>query len=455
MKKVIYLLMSLLMIAFTTYAQDKAHNGDQPRDQDELKLHECIIFDDGEVYLLVDRDQDRIRLKDQIRLHDGTVVESNGMFTDAEGVSQTLRQGECLDMDGNRYASHEGFRRNIQIREQAMNQPHYVFRKGQLYSEQNQQRMQVRERIRLGDATVDHDGNLELAQARTRLCEGECLDPDGNLYGSQAQFRKHAQLRLQAMSMEHFMFRDGAMYQVRNQIQSQIKTPVTLANGIEVRADGAIQTRDQTRLRLRDGECLDREGSVFDSQTQFREQTQVRLMAMNQEHFVYQDGVLFHILNQERQRVREQVRLRDGTTVDPDGTVRTRTREQSRLRNGECFGTDGNRFSSQQQFREQTQNQFTAMSEPHFFYQNGKAYQMKNQIRTQLHERWSLKNGLVINPDGSYQMKNGNPIVLEMANTLTGKENVTKTATVLVNGCSNAFRIESRCVTGKGLNAKV
>ncbi len=31
---------------------------------------------------------------------------------------------------------------------------------------------------------------------------------------------------------------------------------------------------------------------------------------------------------------------------------------------------------------------------------------MKNQIKVQVQERWSLNNGIVVNPDGTYELRN-------------------------------------------------
>ncbi len=382
MKKVTYLLLAVFAVVFSMQAQDKDRDQDRLQDKDAIRLRDCLLFDDGTVYLLADRtqdrdqlqdrdgdlDQDKIRLRDQIRLNDGTIVKTDGAFVDANGVQQRLRQGECVDMDGNRYASHDQFRQQLQVRSQAMNQAHYVYQDGQMFLVQNQQRSQIRQRLHLGEASVDPKGKLEFAnQARTQLRNGECLDPDGNLYGSQAQFRKHAQLRIQAMSQEHFTFKNGVMYQVRNQVQSRVQSNVSLPNGVIINADGSIHLRDRDRLQLRDGECVDTEGNVFESQLQFRNHAQVQLMARNQEHFVYQDGALYRVQNQERQRVNEQLRLRDGTTVQTDGTIRKRDQVQTRLRSGECIDPDGNQYGSQEQFRQQMQHQYTAMAEPHFF----------------------------------------------------------------------------------------
>ncbi len=97
---------------------------------------------------------------------------------------------------------------------------------------------QLRAQVKLqAQASLSPDGSYKLQNQQTmRLREGECLDPEGNMYMTEAQFRQQAQLRLQAMAQDHFMFQNGVMLRVQNRQQSQINAQVKLPSGISVNA---------------------------------------------------------------------------------------------------------------------------------------------------------------------------------------------------------------------------
>lgn len=390
-----------VMFAITLRAQDR----------DQIRLQDHLMLQDGIVVQV--HDQDQIRLRDRITLWDGTIVNLDGTYTDDQGVQRRLLAGECLDMDGNWYMSQTQFRQQLQLRTQASEQLHYVMQDGSVIRVQQQARVQLREQARLADGGyVNPDGSFKLRnQEQMRLRTGECLDPEGNYFGSESQFRKNEQLRLQVMSQEHFVYANGKMIRTRNQERSELQQEVTLPDGTIVYPDGAIQLRERDRTRdrihLQDGECVDTEGKIYRSQTQFRDQAQIRLMAMNQEHFLLENGKLFQVRDQQRVQVREQLMIHAGLIVNPDGTCQLQNRQQLRLNNGECLDMEGNRYRTQAQFRTQAQQRLQAMAEPHFFYQNGAVYRNQNQMQSQIRETWKLQDGTVVNPDGTLQLNNG------------------------------------------------
>jgi len=396
MKNMAYL--CLLLIGLSVQAQDL----DQLRDQDRIR--EYLLLQDNE--LLRVRDQDRIRLSEQTTLPDGSVVNPDGTYRDAEGVRQRLRDGECLDLDGNKYSSQEQFQQHLQYRLQAMNQMHFAFQDGKTTQLQNGKATQLRERTALQNGGwVYTDGSFELpGQPPLQLREGQVLDPDGNMYRNQSQFLNTARLRLQANEQEHFAFENGNMLRIQDMQQSQLQQQYRLENGLTVNPDGSYQFRDQERIQLRDGECLDGEGNVYASRQQLREQAQVRLHAMNQEHFIHQDGQVYQVLNQERTRLTERVNLQNGLVINPDGTYRMKNKRQQNLANGECLDQEGNRYQTQTELNQRYQNRFMAMLEPHFFFQNGKLYRSQNQVQVQVKGQWRLENGAVITPNGTYQL---------------------------------------------------
>lgn len=391
----------LVLISIATQAQDR----DRDRDQD--RIHEYLLLKDGKLLQVNDRDQ--VQLRQSLVLLDGSIVNADGSYTNSAGDRIRLHDGECLDMDGNKYISAEQFNQQLQLRQQAMNQLHFVFKDGKTFQRQNEDRTQLRERITLKDGGyLNADGSFRLRdQQQMRLRDGECLDPDGNLYGSEAQFRNYMRQRLQANAQEHFLFQNGKMFRVQNTQQNQLNERLNLQSGLVVNPDGSFLNKTKDRIQLRNGECIDPDGNLYASQVQLRDQAMIRLQAMNQEHFIYQNGQLFRAQNQEQKMVTEKLTLYNGLIINPDGTFQAKNKNQERLANGECLDTEGIRYKNQAEFHQQTQNRLQAMAEPHFLFQDGKLYRTGNQARLQVQDQWKLQNGTIVNPDGSYQLKNG------------------------------------------------
>jgi hypothetical protein len=101
MKKLLTATIMLLAVSFLQ-AQE------QTQDQDRNK----------EVFWV--KDQKRTRLQKELRLKDGTVVQPDGAFRDKKGDRLRLREGECLDMDGNWFANHEKMMERMRNRDKEM-----------------------------------------------------------------------------------------------------------------------------------------------------------------------------------------------------------------------------------------------------------------------------------------------------------------------------------------------
>lgn len=391
----------LLLISFSIQAQDR----DQLRDRD--RIHEYLVLEDG--ILLHVRDQDRIRLHDKLTLLDGTVVNVDGRYKSPEGDRLRLLDGQCLDLDGNKYASQQQFQQHLSYRERATNQLHFAFKDGNLYQIRDGEQVRVTERVALRNGGyLSTDGSYQFQnQPSIRLRQGQSLDEEGNLFQTEAEYRNHTRLRLEANEAEHFEFRNGTMYRIQHETQSQLRGQHALQNGMMINPDGSYQERERERLQLRDGECIDADGNVYASREQFREQAQLHLNAKNQEHFVNENGQMVHILNRERSQVRERIALENGLTVYPDGSFKFRNKKQERLADGEILTPSGNRYQNQQEFNQQMRNRLMAGAQPHFLFQNGKLYRSQNNVQTPAQQRWTLQNGATVNPDGSYQLRDG------------------------------------------------
>ncbi len=397
MKTAVYL--CLLLIGVSIQAQDL----DQLRDQDRLR--DYLVLQDRQ--LLHVRDQDRIHLIKQISLADGSVVNPDGTYRNPEGDRLRLRDGQCLDLDGNKYISEEQFRQHLQYRLQAMDQLHFAFRDGRPLQFQNGEVSQIRERTALQQGGYLYpDGSFELpGQPSMQLRQGQVLDPAGNLYRDQSQFRNQMQLRAQAGEQEHFAFENGTMLRIQKQQQSRLLEQYVLKNGLSVNPDGSYQNRDKETIQLRNGECIDADGNVYASrELLLRDQAQIRLRAMNQEYFIQDNGEMYQVLNQERSRLTQRFQLANGVAINPDGTFTIRNKMQRRLADGECLDGEGNRYQTQAQLNQHYQNRFMAMAEPHFLYRNGRLYRSQNEAQVEVQGRWTLQNGAIIGPDGSYRL---------------------------------------------------
>lgn len=111
MKKIFWMLASLFLFLSGATAQDSLRQrardkaGIQKRDRIHQEDH--LFFQDGKMY----RVQQGVRtpIQEQVRLQNGGVVNPNGTYQLKDQQRQQLRNGECLDMSGNRYLNQNRF----------------------------------------------------------------------------------------------------------------------------------------------------------------------------------------------------------------------------------------------------------------------------------------------------------------------------------------------------------
>jgi hypothetical protein len=63
------------------------------------------------------------------------------------------------------------------------------------------------------------------------------------------------------------------------------------------------------------------------------------------------DGNVYQIRNQEQVQVKEQMKLNNGTVVNPDGTYQVKNQKQMRLKDGECINMSGEMYKNMYQQR--------------------------------------------------------------------------------------------------------
>jgi hypothetical protein len=117
MKKLLTAAIMLLAVSFL-HAQDQTQDQDRIKLQDKKQIHQYLHLENKEVFLV--KDMKRTRLQKELRLKDGTVVQPDGAFRNKKGDRLRLREGECLDMEGNWFANHEKMMERMRNREKEM-----------------------------------------------------------------------------------------------------------------------------------------------------------------------------------------------------------------------------------------------------------------------------------------------------------------------------------------------
>jgi len=140
------------------------------------------------------------------------------------------------------------------------------------------------------------------------------------------------------------------------------------------------------------------------------------------------DGDVLQIRDQEQIRLRDKITLNDGTIVHPDGTYQTRDRIMLRLKDGSCLDMDGVLYRNEYQYRYKIQQENKGLSVEQILAKNrnrfqimmvdGEMYQIKNQSQTMIKEQLRLGNGVVINPDGTYQNRERKQLRLQDGESL-------------------------------------
>ena len=153
---------------------------------------------------------------------------------------------------------------------------------GEMLQLRDRAQVRLKERITLNDGTVITPKGLYTTKngKQLKLRNGECLDNDGIKYRNEYQYRykiqqenkglNQAQIQNRNQNRIHYVFVDGETYQIRNQLQKRLQTSMTLNNGTVVNPDGTYKAKNRKQLRLKDGECLNMDGKLYQNQIQHR-----------------------------------------------------------------------------------------------------------------------------------------------------------------------------------------
>jgi len=167
--------------------------------------------------------------------------------------------------------------------------------------------------------------------------------------------------RIQDQDRTKLVMVNGEMLELRDRAEMRLKEKQTLSDGSVVSPDGTYETSDGSRLKLKNGECLDGDGIKYRNEYQYRykvgqenkglTQEQIRERNQNRVQYTLVDGEMYLVRNQFQHRLEESLDLGNGVVVNPDGSFQNRDQKRLQLKDGECLNTDGQMFSNMYQYR--------------------------------------------------------------------------------------------------------
>ena len=91
------------------------------------------------------------------------------------------------------------------------------------------------------------------------------------------------------------------------------------------------------------------------AQSQQAEQKTQQNAVVKKEHVVMKDGKMVHNMDGKEMQMQNDMQLKNGTTIHPDGTYQLKNGKQLRLRDGQCMDMNGRKYNSQGRMQRQMQ----------------------------------------------------------------------------------------------------
>lgn len=169
--------------------------------------------------------------------------------------------------------------------------------------------------------------------------------------------------RTQDQDQTKILALNGTMLQLRDQTEMRIQDRQTLSDGTIIKSNGAYTAPNGKRYRLAEGECLDGDGALYRNEYQYRHKiekenkglskAQIQERNQNRVHFTRINGQVYQVRHQEQIRLQNELRLKNGTLVFPDGTYQLQNRERRQLENNTCLDPSGQLFQNMYLYRKQ------------------------------------------------------------------------------------------------------
>ncbi len=113
------MILALLLAGSVLYAQDQTQQKDRIQKRDRIHQEDHLMFQDGKFYQY--HNGERTQLQKQVQLKNGTICNPDGTCQLKDKTQLRLRNGECLDMNGNQYRNQNKFNKNKMMRQSQMN----------------------------------------------------------------------------------------------------------------------------------------------------------------------------------------------------------------------------------------------------------------------------------------------------------------------------------------------
>ena len=80
---------------------------------------------------------------------------------------------------------------------------------------------------------------------------------------------------------DHLMFIDGKLFRIESGAKTEVTGKVKLRDGSVVNPDGSYQLKTNERFQLHEGECLDLDGHLYQSQGMFNQRQRMSQQQMD------------------------------------------------------------------------------------------------------------------------------------------------------------------------------
>jgi len=166
--------------------------------------------------------------------------------------------------------------------------------------------------------TVSTNGIVKAQGKEVELKEGQKLTLDGFWLGDDGTL---------VPFQDHYTVRDGKLFLVKAGMFTSVDQEVVFKNGIRLKTDGTVNTRNGTVARLQNGQALTIDGEPLQSKD--------HIVMKDKKLLIQRDGGIVTIAPGVT------MGMSDGTKVKSDGTITTLSGQTFTLKDGDRLTVDG------------------------------------------------------------------------------------------------------------------
>ncbi len=154
---------------------------------------------------------------------------------------------------------------------------------------------------------------------------------------------------------DYFCMRNGALYRVIVDTESRVLTEQHIATGLTVWPDGRFRTLNGNTKKLKDGEYLDPDGRVFADHASLRRDMRAHDLATDRIRLELTNGAIIQYHNGDAIPLTDELRLKNGSVVNPNGMILLTTGQTIQLHEGACMDMAGRMYKNRDDFHRKTQ----------------------------------------------------------------------------------------------------